>query len=693
MNGGDHGSSLVFANAKRRRKRVLRVFGKFALVLISSHIVLISASATLSETFADRVAGQADLAHRVLDSFDGRRLSAPLGVALDRSVSPNHLYVSDWANNRVLAWFDAAGFANAAPADLVIGQSDVYSNNSAFSNPNDLPPAGLLQGPMGLAVDSTGNLFVADAGNNRVLEFDAPFKSGLIAGQVAHLVFGQGGSFTTKACNSVGLNANSLCSPTAVALDAAGNLFVADYLNARVLEYHSPLMKTVVSGSGDTTADTVFGQFGSFATSFCDGANGLVITADTLCAPTGVALDGCGNLYVADYFDSRILQYFAPVGSDTTADRVFGQMGSFNTNYCNNSSPLVGCGPTSAEGLAGPTSVTLGPNGNLYALDLGNGRVLEYQAPFTDDTPGSRVFGQKGSMTDEFVVGLDPCNLGKTDCAAGVRTAAAADTLCYEQAPIGTIGTDAAGNLYIPDTTNNRVVRYDFPFAGDPQASAALGQPDLDHNLVNFLDGAGLYLPPAIAIDKSITPNRLYVSDTYNNRVLGWRNISAYRSGQSADVVIGSDSFFDVPTPSCPSLPGVALYNPKGIAVDSHGNLYVADSSAGILEFDSPFDSGMTSGEPYGLRIGSSDCASKTDANTICFPSGLAFDRLDNLYVADFGHGRVLEYDNPLTTDTVPDRVFGQPDFTTSDCSGPSKTSICSPREPLHKCFGYYINS
>ncbi|MGO9452904.1 MAG: hypothetical protein ACLQDV_17985 [Candidatus Binataceae bacterium] len=116
------------------------------------------------------------------------RQPGPFGVGLDKSVTPNRIYAADQSTNRVLAWNNSASFTNGAPADLVLGQSDFYSINSAAG-------AAGLNAPYGVAVDSAGNVYVADQGNNRVLEYNTPFSSCSslpCIGLAATVVFGQG---------------------------------------------------------------------------------------------------------------------------------------------------------------------------------------------------------------------------------------------------------------------------------------------------------------------------------------------------------------------------------------------------------------------------------------------------------------------------------------------------------------------
>src|SRR5205085_804011 len=117
--------------------------------------------------------------------------------------------------------------------------------------------------------------------NNRVLEYDAPFASGLTGAIPASRVFGQAGSFTGHACNGGGITAGSLCHPTGVTVDGSGRLYVVDQANCRVLEYDTPL-------TGDTTADRVFGQPGGLTAGACSATTR---SASSLYQPTSAGTD------------------------------------------------------------------------------------------------------------------------------------------------------------------------------------------------------------------------------------------------------------------------------------------------------------------------------------------------------------------------------------------------------------------
>ncbi len=395
--------------------------------LLVALFAVVSAFAAPGDTVADRVFGQGGSFTTNTANNGGlsaSSLSYPSSMAVDGA---GRLYVADFANNRVLEYDTPL---TSQTATRVFGQGGSFTTNTA--NNGGLSANSLYQ-PWSVAVDSAGRLYVADAGNNRVLEYDTPITS-----QTATRVFGQGGSFTANTANNGGVSASSLAGPVGVALDSAGRLYVADTDNQRVLEYDSPLTSQ--------TATRVFGQAGSFTTN--TGNNGGV-SASSLFGPVGVALDSAGHLYVADTINSRVLEYDSPLTSQT-ATRVFGQGGSFTANTANN-------GGVSASSLAGPVGVALDSAGRLYVADKGNNRVLEYDSPITSQT-ATRVFGQAGSFTS------NTANNGGLSASSLTQ-------------PLG-IALDSAGRLYIADFNNNRVLGYDSPVAPAASVGGIAEQPN-----------------------------------------------------------------------------------------------------------------------------------------------------------------------------------------------------------------------
>jgi hypothetical protein len=384
---------------------------------------------------------QAEVARVGRELRTDRGLALPAILAVDRSSSPNHLYVVD-AYNRVLGWRDAEGFASGDPADLVLGGSgqpnpDVPGScSSASASASQFCPYGSFNRG-GLAVDSRGNLWMADVDNHRVLEFDRPFESD----GVADHVLGQGGSFTSRTCNLGGVSAHSLCFPGALAFDRQDHLYVADLANQRVLLFENPLTSDA--------AGKVFGQAG-FTQGSCNRGRSKPAAA-TLClggvegesnprfyGSSSLAVDSRGNLFVADSSNHRVLLFDDPASSDNVADEVFGQDGFHQT--------LHGTGPR--RFAPGSLAVAAAPAGELYVADPGNDRVLAFANPLRDTT-ADRVFGHAdfatgGVLYPDYYYSLPP------------------PTAANLLEPMG-VAVDAEGNLYVADTGYDRVLAYDRP--------------------------------------------------------------------------------------------------------------------------------------------------------------------------------------------------------------------------------------
>ncbi|RRR70559.1 MAG: hypothetical protein EI684_13180 [Candidatus Viridilinea halotolerans] len=375
------------------------------------------------DTNADRVLGQVGLSNNE-GSFRptaANTLYMPEGVALDER--SGRIFVADTMDARVVSWPSLATFEDGAPADLVIGQPDFVHNDWCVLHEDDCRDGARSLGPFaGLTLDQAGNLYVADTENSRVLIYRAPLTSGM----AASVVIGQP-NFTSGA---PALGATTLYAPFDVALDQAGNLYVADTYNNRVLFYPAPL-------TSGMAATRVFGQ-PDFTSSVPNNGG---VSAATLNFPTGIALDAAGNLYVADQENHRVLVYTNPLTGDTSADHVFGQRGSFTTNEANR-------GGLSAESLRWPSDMTTDRAGNLYISDNGNNRVLVYMTPLTTDMRAVMVFGQQGSFT--------------SDAVAEVASAA---TLHYPSS----VAVSADGTVVIVDNLNSRVLVYDQPLAAAGQ--------------------------------------------------------------------------------------------------------------------------------------------------------------------------------------------------------------------------------
>jgi hypothetical protein len=202
-----------------------------------------------------------------------------------------------------------------------------------------------------------GDLWVGDSGILRVLEYDSPLSS---ADRAADVVVCQPGFDS----DTPGLSATRVQSVAGIAVDSKNNLWVADPLDSRVLEFDDPK-------HSDATADRVLGQ-PSFTTdnyNYTGRVDGLGVYN-----PTDVEADGNDNVYVADNGNNRVLFYRAPIVlSDRLADQVFGQP-DLNSNTLNN-------GGVSAASLANPVGVASSPTGDVAIADSANHRIVILQTP------------------------------------------------------------------------------------------------------------------------------------------------------------------------------------------------------------------------------------------------------------------------------------------------------------------------
>ncbi len=177
----------------------------------------------------------------------------------------------------------AAGTPPDSIADVVYGQSGDFTSNGTVN-------AKSLYYPYRGAVDSSGNLYVSEFGNNRVLYY-------LAGSTTATRVYGQGGVFNTNTLNKGGISANSLYGPLGIALDSGGNLYVTDGNNNRALYY----------AGVSTTATAVYGQGDLFYTGVVNKGG---VSANSLNYPYGITFDNIsGSLYVADFRNNRVLKY------------------------------------------------------------------------------------------------------------------------------------------------------------------------------------------------------------------------------------------------------------------------------------------------------------------------------------------------------------------------------------------------
>ena len=252
----------------------------------------------------------------------GARLNAPQGVAVDAA---GDIFISDTANHRL------------RKVDHATGNISTVAGTGTSGFNGDGPATGAeLNLPWGLAFDSTGNLFIADNLNHRIRELAGGVIT-TVAGNIVAGYSGDGGPATSA----------SLLFPTAVAIDATGNVYFTDSGNHRVRAFP-------VGGTISTVAGT--GQAGS-------GGDGGPATSAQLHVPLGLAFDAAGRLYIGDGANSRVRLVMN--GIISTAVGVCGNVAGFSGDG----------GPASLAHIDGPFGLATDPSGDLFIADANNNRV------------------------------------------------------------------------------------------------------------------------------------------------------------------------------------------------------------------------------------------------------------------------------------------------------------------------------
>ena len=468
------------------------------------------------------------------------RFNLPSGVAVDGS---GNVYVADYNNHTI---------RKITPGGKV---STLAGLAGSFGSADGTGSAARFDGPYGVAVDGSGNVYVSDSYNHTIRKITPPGTVSTLAGSAEN----------SGSADGTG-NAAQFNWPHGVAVDCSGNVYVADTGNHTTRK---------ITPAGDVS--TLAGLAGGYGSA--DGTG----SAAQFGAPHGVALDGSGNVYVADTYNYTIRQV-TPAGVVSTLAGLAGSIGSAD-------------GTGSAARFNLPYGVAGDGSGNVYVADYGNCTIRKI-------TPAGVV---------SRLAGLP----GGSGGADGTGSAARFD------GPAG-VAVDGSGNVYVADS-GNYTIRKITP-AGAVSTMAGLpGSP-------GSADGTGsaaqFWYPSGVAVDGS---GNVYAADmkgctirkiTPAGMVITLAGLAGWWNRGSADGT-GSAARFNYPS---------------GVAVEGSGNVYVADTENCTIRKMTPAGAVSTMAGLVGNYGSANGTGSTARFNR---PSGVAVDNSGTVYVADSANNTI----------------------------------------------------
>ena len=572
-------------------------------------------------------------------------LNNPTGVAVDGA---GNLFIADFANSRI------------RKVDNATQNIATVAGNGTPSFAGDGGPAtsAELNFPVGVAVDSSGNLFIADTDNRRIRKVDHTTQNiATVAGNGNFASSGDGGPATMA-----GMEAET------VAVDSSGNFFIADFGNNRIRKVDTGGIITTFAGTG---------------TAGFTGDGGPATSAE-LWTPRGMTVDSAGNIFIADSNNFRIRKVDTSGNITTVA-------GNGNFNFSGDGGPATSAGMN-------PNFVAVDSAGNLFSADVGG--------PGQGENRVRRIDHSTKVITTVAGNG-NPSFLGD----GGPATSASLQT------PQG-VAQDAAGNIFIADSNNNLIRKVDTHGVittvagggtsgigdGGPATSAALASPativvdaagtgvlfiaDTGNQRIRKVDlsgtittvagngtnafsgdggpatSASLNFPEGVAVDGA---GNVFIADTSNNRI---RKVD---TGGTITTVAGNGTF-GFSGDGGPAI-NAGLEAPDGVALNSSGDILIADTSSQRIRKVDHATQTITTVAGNGTQAFSGDGGPATSAS-LFNPFAVAVDKAGNLLIADFGNLRVRKVDSSGLITTIAGN--GTPSFS-GDGGSAASAGVNSP--------------
>ena len=488
-------------------------------------------------------------------------LSSPRGIAVDAS---GNVYIADYGGNQLyIVKCLGTGYGSAT------GLLTSATTTKAYS-------------PVDVAVDQTGNVYFTSWGDTHVWELPLVGHSYRTATSLAKVT--------------------GLTQPNGLAFDLNGDLFIVDYSGT------NQVSKLAWTGSA----------WGTFSTVPTSG-----LPAGPFKNPARIAVDGKGNLYVADTVDNQIVK--VPWLSATTWD-----------------TPV----PVTTGALNDPEGVAVDANKNVYIADRGNNRALKETlsgvnfgtvAVGTQSTAATLFFNFNSTapitlgptaVVTQGAAGLDFADAGTGTCA--VATPYSANSTCTVNATFTPQYSGTRNGAVLLEDGSGKILAtaYIFGTGSGPQVNFPPGTESTAGS--GFIPSLGQ--PLGVAVDAK---GNVYIADYLNNNV--WK---APATGSASTV-------------------GTGLSYPSGVAVDGAGNVFIADYGNGKVK-EVP-----RTGSSYGTQISLSSSATQ--------PTGVAVDGSGNIYIADYGQNKVYKQTpsaGSYSETTVPTTGLSNPYLVAADAFG-----------------------
>ncbi|HQR33553.1 MAG TPA: BACON domain-containing carbohydrate-binding protein [Blastocatellia bacterium] len=532
------------------------------------------------------------------------QLNGPLGVALDRN---GNLLIADAGNNRIRRINASTGVIST-----VAGTGD-----TGFNGDGGAATAARISAPENVFVDKDNNIFIADFGNNRIRKVAANGGTiSTVAGTGTSGFSGDGGQAT----------AATLSSPTDVAVDNAGNIYICAAGNNRIRKVTTDGVINTIAGNGNTTFN----------------GDGILATAAAINGPQSIALDSAGNVYITDRGNSRIRK--VTVSSDSISTLAGGSTGL---------SP-DGSSTTGAR-LNLPTGIALDSVGNVFFSDRDNFRIRRIANAVGGDTAGPVVAINAPAPAGTFTATANPLALSGSATDAGAVTVV---RWSNDRGGNGTATGTTSWSIPLvslqPGVNNLTITAWDASGnAGSavlianyqsPQVLITIAGTGIGSNSADEIPGtaAAVWQPRDLVVDPA---GNVIFTDNLNRRV---RKISPTgvitAFAGTGEAGSGGDGG---------QAKNATLSSPGGIAIDSAGNVYISDQDAHRVRKVAP-DGIITTvagtGVGFGGFSGDGGLAKNAELN---FPQGLAVDKDGNLLIADLGNNRIRKVtiaDGKITT-------------------------------------------